>query len=130
MKRFLFLIIGLVLISCSAQKQLIRIGHSPEFKEGWYTVVRNYHIMDIEEPNFFLAVGEESYGPRVIAVSILPEEGPVYNGKKVRGPYVMIDTYSYKTTGGGVNTVPLVVSLKHYEQIKNVEKMLGDQYYD
>ncbi len=82
--------------------------------------------MDIEEPTFFLAVGEESFGPSVIAVSILPEEGPVYNGKKVRGPYVMIDTYSYKTTGGGVKTVPLVVSLNHYVKMKNIEKTLGE----
>lgn len=126
MKRFLFFIIGLVLISCSTQKQLIRIGHSLTFKEGWYTVVRNYNVVYMEEPTFFLAVDEGGAGLKAIAVSILPEEGPVHVGKKISGPYVMIDTYTYKTKAGGVNVVPLVVSLKHYEMLRNTEDSLEE----
>ena len=121
LKKCLFVMIALVLVSCSAQKQLIRIGHSPTFKEGWYTVVRNYNVVYMEEPTFFLAVDEDGAGLKAIAVSILPEEGPVHVGKKISGPYVMIDTYTYKTKAGGVNVVPLVVSLKHYEMLRNTE---------
>lgn len=125
MKKFMFLIIGLLLLSgCAAQKRLVRIGHSPEFRIDWYTPVKNYKVIQILDPNFFLAVDDAVVRPSVMAVSIPDEEGPVYDGQKIEGLYVMIDTYTYETVSGENKTVPLVVSIHHYEDIKYTEKIL------
>ena len=125
MKKFILLILAIFLVSCSAQRQLIRIGCSMrQFKIGYYTPIYNYQVMDILEPNFFLAIGGSSDKPSVIAVSVLDEEGPFYNHQLVEGPYVMIDTFSYETQAHSQMTVPLVVSLKHYQMLKNTEKQL------
>lgn len=95
-----------------------------EFKVGWYTPIYNYRVLVIQEPNFFLAIDDCVESPSVIAVSILDEEGPVYSNQPITGPYVMIDTYTYETQAHTQRTIPLVVSLKHYEMIKNTEKKL------
>ena len=123
-KTILLMVMSILLVSCSAQKHLVRIGHSPEFRMEWYTPIRNYTVLQIQDPNFFLAVDDASVRPSVIAVSISNELGPVYEGQKLHGIYVMIDTYTYETRSNETKTVPLVMPIKDYENLKYEEKML------
>ena len=118
------MVMSILLAGCSAQKHLVRIGHSPEFRLEWYTPIRNYTVLQIQDPNFFLAVDDASVRPSVIAVSISNELGPVYEGQKLHGIYVMIDTYTYETRSNETKTVPLVMPIKDYENLKYEEKML------
>ena len=108
---------------CAAQKDLVRIGHSQNFKVGWYTLANGYVVERVYDPNFCFAVNYNTNPPSIIAVSISDKEGVKYNGEKLKGPYVMIDTYTYEFDRKK-NTIPLVVSINDYQDIRHVEREL------
>ena len=108
---------------CAAQRDLIRIGHSHKFRVGWYTLANGYVVERVYDPNFCFAVNYNTNPPSVIAVSVSDKDGVKYNGQKLKGPYVMIDTYTYEFEGKR-NTIPLVVSINDYQDICHVEREL------
>ena len=98
--RVIFLLSLLLAVSCSTGRHLARVGHSPEFAMNMYTPLRNYTVLQVYDSNFCLAMDDASVQPSVIAITLSDREGPVYEGQKVKGLYVMIDTYTYETKGG------------------------------
>lgn len=122
--RVIFLLSLLLAVSCSTGRHLARVGHSPEFAMNMYTPLRNYTVLQVYDSNFCLAMDDASVQPSVIAITLSDREGPVYEGQKVKGLYVMIDTYTYETKGGVSKTVPLVTPIRDFEDIQYTDRML------
>ena len=117
---------AITLCSCSTERHLARVGHSPAgFTIGKYTPVRNYTVIQVPERTFCLAKDDASVDPIVIAITMSEEHNkPVYEGQRINGLYVMIDTYTYETKSGVMKTVPLVTPIRDYEDIQYTERML------
>ena len=124
MRRLMIFLMAVVAVSCSTGRHLARVGHSPHFAMDMYTPIRNYTVLQVYDKNFCLAVDDAPIQPTVIAITLSDREGPVYEGQKLRGLYVMIDTYTYETKGNTVRTVPLVTPIRDYEDMQYTDKML------
>lgn len=114
----------LVMASCSNGRHLARVGHSPQFRIGRYTPVSRYTVLQVQDKNFCLAIDDAVVQPSVIAITMSDENEPVYEGQKLHGLYVMIDTYTYETKSEEKKTVPLVTPIKDYEEMQYTERML------
>lgn len=124
MKRFIILLVALILASCSTERHLARVGHSPNFKIGMYTPVHHYKVLQVHDRNFCLAVDDAIVDPSVIAITMSNDIEPVYEGQKLKGLYVMIDTYTYETKSNDLKTVPLVTPIRDFEEMQYTEKLL------
>lgn len=126
MKRILLLLSLIVLVSsCATERHLARVGHSFTFTQDCYTPIRDYRVVQVIDPNFCIAAKFQKGGPKVIAVSVSDESGPVYKEQVLEGLYVMLDTYTYENRNGEEMTVPLVTSIRDFEEIQHVEKVLA-----
>lgn len=123
--RFLLLLVALLLVSCGTTQHLARVGHSFTFRENCYTPIRDYRIIQVLDQNFCLAAQFRKGGPKVIAVSVSDKSGPIAKEQVLEGLYVMLDTYTYETKTGETVTVPLVTSIRDFEDIQYVEKALA-----
>lgn len=124
MKRAVLFLMLFVMVSCSTGRHLARVGHSPDFRMGMYSLVNHYTVLQVQDKNFCLAVDDASVRPAVIAITMSDNNEPVYQGQKLRGLYVMIDTYTYETKSNETKTVPLVTPIRDFEEMQYTEKML------
>ncbi len=125
MKKILFILALILCCSCATERHLARVGHSFTFSEGCYTPIKEYRIVQVIDKNFCIAAKFQKGGPKAIAVSISDKEGPIAKEQVLEGLYVMIDTYTYKNVNGDTVTVPLVTSIRDFEDMQYTEKILA-----
>lgn len=51
-------------------------------------------------------------------VKIITLDNIYYDGKQIKGDFILVDTYTYETTQGIVKTVPVYVLTSEYDLIK------------
>ena len=124
MKKLIYILMLLMMVSCSTGRHLARVGHSPDFAIGMYTPVNHYKILQVQSNSFCLAVDDAVIRPSVIAITMSEDTPPFYEGQKLKGIYVMIDTYTYETKSNEMKTVPLVTPIRDFEEMQWTEKMI------
>ncbi|MBO7617254.1 MAG: hypothetical protein J6T22_08620 [Bacteroidales bacterium] len=61
------------------------------------------------------ALATTSREPNSIVVKLITSEDIYYDGKKVSGTYVMVDTYSYENKQEITKTVPVFIKVSEYK---------------
>lgn len=56
--------------------------------------------------------------PNYDVVKIVSYDDIFYDGKKIRGYFVLIDTYSYENMQNVIKTVPVYMNKKEYSKLK------------
>lgn len=111
---FSFLAFMLALSSCSlfTRTSLSRatIG------DKCYLDVKIFQAMNSHEA---LASGIESNS---IVVKLITAEDTFYDGKRISGSYIMVDTYTYENKLETIKTVPVFIKVNEYNNYKPLQK--------
>lgn len=120
MKRKGLLILALFSIILSGCGTTMAVTNTNDFAVGKTTRISNYRVLQTLNSHFALAL-DESPTPNIMVVAIRTSENhsPFYDGQKIGGLFVMIDTYTYETNPDNngvtrVKTVPLIIPKDDY----------------
>lgn len=107
MKNRILLILSIALISlcsCAALREQAAIR-----KQTKYLDVKIFQT---------LSKYEALAAPRLSAdvVKITTQEDLYYDGKEIKGYFILIDTYTYEANSGITKTVPVYISLDEYKK--------------
>jgi hypothetical protein len=117
---FAGLIALLVCSGCSVGSSSLRGPNSASsFKIGKTVMISSFVVFQTLDSDFALAKNYNSQ--MVIAIRSSKTFNPLFDGKVIRGPFVMADTYSYETVKddygrSSYKTVPLMIPAAEYKQ--------------
>ena len=57
-----------------------------------------------------------------IVVKLITSEDTYYDGKRVSGTYVMVDTYTYENKQERIKTVPVFIKVSEYKEPKQLQE--------
>ena len=114
---FLLPLIAILFCGCSSSYNGIKTLPYGTFEVGGATYLDGYKVFQTLTRNFGLARNDDFM---VVAIKSSSEFAPIYDGERLSGLVVMIDTYTYETVKdehgrSTIKTVPLVVPHKEYK---------------
>jgi len=114
-KKLLLLSISILLFasSCSIFTQ-ITLSHAT-IGDKCYLNVKIFQALNSHEA---LATSAETGD---IVVKVITAEDTFYDGKRVSGKYIMVDTYTYKDNLETIKTVPVFIKISEYNTLKPLQ---------
>ena len=102
MKRFILLIVVCVLSSCSVA--IMRNTRHTEF----FTNARIFQVLNSSEA----LIWDDNFN----VAKIITSEEIYYEGLKISGRFILVDTYAYETRAHQIKVVPVYVRLSEYQK--------------
>ena len=68
------------------------------------------------------ALATTSREPNSIVVKLITSEDTYYDGKRVSGTFVMVDTYTYENKQEIIKTVPVFIKVSEYKEPKLLQE--------
>ena len=117
MKKTLFLLFTTLLLttSCSVFTRVslsnASIGDKCHLNATIFQAVNNHEALAATSQEF-----------NSIVVKLITSEDTYYDGKKVSGTYIMVDTYTYENKQGITKTVPVFIKVSEYSEPKLLQE--------
>ena len=102
MKKFILLIVACMLSSCSVA--IMRNAHHTEL----FTNARIFQVLDSNEA----LIWDDNFN----VAKIITVEEVYYEGLKISGRFILVDTYTYETRAHRIKVVPVYVRLSEYNK--------------
>ena len=67
------------------------------------------------------ALATTSREPYSIVVKLITSEDTFYDGKRVSGTFIMVDTYTYENKQETIKTVPVFIKVSEYDKYKPLQ---------
>lgn len=68
------------------------------------------------------ALATTSQAPNSIVVKLITSEDTFYDGKRVSGNFIMVDTYTYENKQETIKTVPVFIKVSEYNKYKPLQE--------
>ena len=68
------------------------------------------------------ALATTSQVPNSIVVKLITSEDTFYDGKRVSGNFIMVDTYTYENKQETIKTVPVFIKVSEYNKYKPLQE--------
>ena len=118
MKKALFLLSTTLLLLTSSCSIFTRVSLSnASIGDKCYFNATIFQAVNSHE-----ALATTSREPSSIVVKLITSEDTYYDGKKVSGTYIMVDTYTYENKQGIIKTVPVFIKVAEYNEPKLLQE--------
>ena len=114
MKRTLILLsISILLFVSSCSVFTLTSLSNARIGDKCYLEVRIFQAFNSHE-----ALATTGYDINSIVVKLITDEDTFYDGKKLSGNFVMVDTYTYENKQETIKTVPVFKKVSEYDKTK------------
>ncbi|MBQ6101018.1 MAG: hypothetical protein IJK36_02600 [Bacteroidales bacterium] len=111
MKKTLLLLFVLILFCVSSCSVLNRVSLSnASIGDKCYLNATIFQAVNSHE-----ALATTSHELNSIVVKLITSEDTYYDGKKVSGTFIMVDTYTYENKQNTIKTVPVFIKASEYK---------------
>ena len=119
MKKKLFLLLSIstiLLVSSCSLFSIVSLSHA-SIGDKCYLNATIFQAVNSHEA--LATTGRELNS---IVVKLITSEDTYYDGKKVSGTYIMVDTYTYENKQEIIKTVPVFIKVSEYKEPKLLQE--------